>query len=228
METLKKRFEVLEPEPCTERDILLCHTPSLLEEEKANSGRYEVARLAAGGAILASQLAFENTVPFAAIRPPGHHAGADRNWGFCFFNNMAIALSKLLKEGRINSAAVLDIDLHYGDGTVNIFENDSRVKILNPQDQLSEDYIKEVEVFMGSVEETDIVAVSAGFDEYEKDWGGTLSTEDYRTLGEMAGAFARKKAKGRIFALLEGGYYIPDLGKNALALVEGMKKGLEG
>jgi acetoin utilization deacetylase AcuC-like enzyme len=82
-------------------------------------GLYDIAALAAGGAIQAARLGLE-TPAFGAIRPPGHHASSDSCWGFCYFNNMAVALLTLKDEGLIETATILDFDLHYGDGNVNI------------------------------------------------------------------------------------------------------------
>lgn len=219
---LEDRFSILEPEPCTDDDIMLCHSEGLLLMEKTNTGRYETARLAAGGAIKAFDLSMDGYVSFAAVRPPGHHASPDLNWGFCFFNNIAIAVKKGLEEGRISSAVILDIDLHFGDGTDNIFAYDNRVQVINIQSSNPEDFIRETDGALEMIKKADMLAISAGFDQYEKDWGGNLSTPDYRKLGEISANFAREKTGGRLFAVLEGGYYIPDLGKNALALIEGM------
>ena len=222
IKALEQRYQTVQPGPCSDEDILLCHTEDLLRSEKIDTGRYETARLAAGGAILAFDLAMDGYIPFAAVRPPGHHASADHNWGFCFFNNIAIAVKKGLEKKRISSAVILDIDLHFGDGTDNIFADDKRVDVLNIQSSNPVDFIKETESSLGMIKKTDMLAISAGFDQYEKDWGGNLSTSDYRKLGEISAEFARAKTGGRLFAVLEGGYYIPDLGKNALALIEGM------
>lgn len=95
-----KDFDFVEPEPARKEDILLVHTPEHYEYVRSEALVYEVAVLAVGGAILASEIAFEEP-SFAAIRPPGHHASPDSSWGFCYFNNIAIAIRKLIKEGRI-------------------------------------------------------------------------------------------------------------------------------
>jgi acetoin utilization deacetylase AcuC-like enzyme len=226
MKVLGSKFPIVEPDPCSESDILLCHSEGLLAMEKQDAERFNVAKRAAGGAITAADLALAGTIPFGVIRPPGHHANPDHNWGFCFFNNMGIAIRKMQKEKRIQKAVILDIDLHFGDGTDTIFKGDSNVHVLNIQSSNPEDFIRETEAKLSSVGDTDIIGISAGFDQYEKDWGSNLSTEDYRTIGALAGDFAEHHAGGKIFALLEGGYYIPDLGTNALALLEGMGKNI--
>lgn len=226
MKEFQERFTVIKPEPCSEEDILLCHSMGLLHMEKSNSMRYEVARLSAGGAIEAAKTAMEGYLSFAVIRPPGHHANPDHNWGFCFFNNMGIALSRLKADGLIRKSIVLDIDLHYGDGTEEIFKNDDTVEVINIQASVPDAFISQTQDYLAETESADIIGISAGFDQYIKDWGANLSTDNYREIGVMSGSFARKKTGGKIFLLLEGGYYIPDLGKNALALLEGIMEGL--
>jgi len=219
---ISKVYEIVKPEPCTEEDILLCHSSGLLSMEKTDRNRYEVARLAAGGAIMAAGLAIEGYRTFGLIRPPGHHANPDHNWGFCFFNNIAIAIRKLINDGKISSAVILDIDLHYGDGTEAVFQYDDNVTVINISASNPEDFIKETSHSLDLAPSSDIIGISTGFDQYILDWGGNLSTEDYQKIGTMAGEYAMDRAGGRIFAVLEGGYYIPDLGKNTLALIKGM------
>ena len=222
MEALGGRYDLVEPDPCTEEDILLCHSEGLIHCERMDPGRFQTALLAAGGAILACDLALGGDVAFAAVRPPGHHASPGSNWGFCFFNNVAVAVRKAITSGKIGSAVILDIDLHFGDGTENIFAHDRAVRVLNIQSPNREDFLAETRGALESVTATDIVAISAGFDQYERDWGGNLATEDYREIGQIAAEYAADRCAGKIFAVLEGGYYLPDLGRNALALIEGM------
>jgi len=219
---------VVEPEPCTDDDILLCHSEGLLIMERHADERFLAARTAAGGAILCARLALDGLVPFGVLRPPGHHANPDHNWGFCFFNNMAIAISRLIRDGLVNSAVILDIDLHFGDGTDVIFRGNPGVRVLNIQSSTPGEFIAETRSALESIQGADILGISAGFDQYERDWGANLSTEDYRTIGEIAGGFARTRTGGRIFAILEGGYFVPDLGKNTVALIEGMCAGRAG
>ena len=159
---------------------------------------------------------------FALIRPPGHHASADSAWGFCFFNNMAIAIHKLRKEGEIKNALILDIDLHFGDGTVNILGSSGYVDIVNPTGADSAEYLRQVEKAL-SVKKTDIIGISAGFDNAKEDWGGLLSRADYTEIGRMVREAAGENGGG-CFAILEGGYNHGVLGQNVLALLEGMGK----
>ncbi len=218
-------YERITPAPCTEDDILLCHSEGLILSERRDPQRFEVACLAAGGAIRCARLAMEGFITFGAIRPPGHHASPDQNWGFCFFNNMAIALRRLIKDSMIRRAFVLDIDLHFGDGTDNVFKYDNTVEVRNIQSSTPDNFISETMSALKAAFPADIIGISAGFDQYERDWGANLSTEDYRAIGSLAGQWARENCGGRIFAILEGGYYLPDLGLNSAALVEGMAEG---
>ena len=129
-----KEYEIIIPNPAAEEDILRAHTSRHLQYIKNNDLLYELASLAAGGAILAAEEAYGGNPTFAVIRPPGHHASANSCWGFCYLNNISISLLKLYSEGKIKSAFVLDFDLHNGDGNINILENRAdgfRVKILN-------------------------------------------------------------------------------------------------
>lgn len=219
---LQGAFDFITPNPSREEDLELVHSKAHIEAVKRHALTYEVALIAVGGAILTTELAMQEEVAFGLIRPPGHHASPNSSWGFCFFNNMAIAVEKLRRDGKIRQAFILDIDLHYGDGTVNYFKGIPEVSILNISTQNREKYLKEVSSGLSDFE-FDIVGISSGFDYYEKDWGGVLTTEDYRTIGELVKESALDKCEGRRFALLEGGYYLPDLGKNVRTFLEGLK-----
>ncbi len=221
-------FRMVEPEPASGRDLRRVHTRRLVEEvRRTGDPLFETARLAAGGALRAAREALAGTPAFALIRPPGHHASPDHNWGFCFFNNMAVALAALLEEGSIGGAFVLDFDLHFGDGTVNCFAGDSRVKVFNPPGTTGrEAYLESVRSALEEAETADIVGVSAGFDNGEMDWGGLLTTGDFFELGRLVRGAALRFCLGRRFALLEGGYHLPDLGRNCLAFCRGLFDGV--
>jgi acetoin utilization deacetylase AcuC-like enzyme len=157
---------------------------------------------------------------FGLVRPPGHHASADSSWGFCYFNNMAVALEHLRREGLIKTAYVLDFDLHYGDGTVSILREKGYVAIHNPESENREFYLKEVQRHLDAAQ-VDVIGVSAGFDNHVLDWGGLLLTEDYFTMGKLVRQ-AADRMKAGCFALLEGGYNHSVLGKNVLAFLNGL------
>jgi len=218
IEAIKGRVEWVDAIPAEEDDIRACHTDNHIANVRGQ-GLYGIAALAAGGAI---QAAFNGLAEpcFALIRPPGHHASADSAWGFCFFNNMAIAISKLKRDNRIEKAFILDFDLHFGDGTVNILGNSGYVTIYNPAESDPNKYLQSVEATLP--DDADIIGISAGFDNHREDWGGLLSTDDYREMGRMV-RNASRKSGGGCFAILEGGYNHAVLGQNVMALIEGLE-----
>lgn len=130
------REKIIRPASAEKSDILLCHTERLIKQVKTLSekggiidadtpvgvGTYDIALRAVGGTIKACQIAIEhNDSAFAFVRPPGHHAERDRACGFCYFNNVAIAAEKVLLTENINKILILDIDVHHGNGTQDIF-----------------------------------------------------------------------------------------------------------
>lgn len=215
-----KEYELVTPQAAGEQELLLVHARSLVDSVKKDPALFEIACLAAGGAIKAAEISLSEPA-FGLIRPPGHHAGRHFNGGFCYFNNMAIAIQKLIADKKISRALIVDIDLHYGNGTEDIFGNREEIIFLNMECQEREAYLRELQYRLREAKEYDIVAVSAGFDTYEKDWGKSLKTQDYSTIGRMIKE-AAQHCQGRRFALLEGGYYLPDLGKNVRSFLEGL------
>ena len=204
--------------PAAESDLLTAHPKTHIESIR-RQGLYDIAALAAGGALQAAETGMVEP-SFGLIRPPGHHASADSCWGFCFFNNMAVSLYRLRSTGRIETAFILDFDLHYGDGNVNILDHEPWVDILNPESRDRQSYLNDVK---NALETTtaDVIAVSAGFDYHVNDWGGLLTTADYRTMG----AWVRKAANrnnGGCYGILEGGYNHEVLGDNVLAFLKGL------
>ncbi len=211
-------FPVIEAYPAGLDDILRVHTRRHVQTVE-RQGLYNIAALAAGGAMMAADIGMKEPT-FAAIRPPGHHASEDSSWGFCFFNNIAVALESLRAEGRIKKAYILDFDLHFGDGTVNILEPKGYVTIFNPDAVDRKEYIKSVEKSMRDIS-VDIIAISAGFDNHVHDWGGVLETEDYYTIGHMVFEKCKELNCG-CFAVLEGGYNFDVLPNNVVAFIKGL------
>ena len=218
MEVISGKVDLVTALNAQIEDIEAVHTKAHIDRIK-NMGLHEIASLAAGGAIQAAEIGLTEPC-FGLIRPPGHHASSDSAWGFCFYSNMAIAMDHLKREGAIKSAYVLDFDLHYGDGTVNILGKKGYVQIHNPKSSERKSYLKEV---AGELEnfKADIIGISAGFDNHEEDWGGVLSTDDYRQIGRLVRDTANRTGAG-FFAILEGGYNHRVLGHNAWALMQGM------
>lgn len=218
VEVIGPHVEFITAQNASDADIEAVHTPSQIDYVKRH-GLHPLATLAAGGAIQAATIGLDEPC-FGLIRPPGHHASANSSWGFCYYNNMAVAIAHLKREGRISSAYVLDIDLHYGDGTVNILGNKDYVTIHNLGTSDRNAYLKEVEDEMEQCA-ADIIGISAGFDNHRQDWGGVLATEDYHEIGRLVRQAALRN-NGGCFAILEGGYNHMVLGHNVLALLEGM------
>jgi len=167
-------------------------------------------------------MAFEGQPAFGLIRPPGHHASPHSCWGFCYFNNIAIAIKKLLSEGRIKAALILDFDLHYGDGTSNAFSGSQSVSYFHPEATRREEFLEAVKRCLQTERPYDIIAISAGFDRHEEDWGGLLKTEDYLTIGKWAKEASVERCRRRRFGVLEGGYNHSVLGRNVNSFLQGL------
>ncbi len=223
MESIVRRIEgkveFVPAVAATEAQIAAVHTEAHIEAVR-REGLYDIAALAAGAAIRAAEIGLAEPC-FALVRPPGHHASADVAWGFCHFNNMAVALEHLRRQQRIDGAFVLDIDLHYGDGTVNILGHRSWVRIENPSARTRDEYMSVVERRLADLR-ADIIGISAGFDHHLQDWGRLLATEDYTRIGRLARE-AALRCGGGCFAVLEGGYNHSVLGYNVLALLQGLE-----
>jgi acetoin utilization deacetylase AcuC-like enzyme len=219
---LEGKFEFIEPEPSPERDIERVHGRAHIQSVRQEGLVYEIGLLAAGGAILAAETAFEGEPAFGLIRPPGHHASPHSCWGFCYFNNIALAIKKLMSEGKIKKAFILDFDLHYGDGTANTFNGSKDVIYFHPEGSNRDLFLKEIERALQAERDYDILAVSAGFDRHEEDWGRLLKTEDYFTIGERVKESSLKRCQGRRMAVLEGGYNHAVLGRNVESFLQGL------
>ena len=205
VEVIGPHVEFITAQDASESDIEAVHTPGQIDYVNRH-GLHPIAALAAGGAIQAATIGLTEPC-FGLIRPPGHHASANSSWGFCYYNNMAVAIAHLKREEKISSAYVLDIDLHY-------------VQIHNLGTSDRNAYLKEVEEEMEGCT-ADIIGISAGFDNHRQDWGGVLATEDYHEIGRLVRQAAIRN-NGGCFAVLEGGYNHRVLGHNVLALMEGL------
>lgn len=134
---------LLEPDPASTTDLLRVHTADYVAKIQSMSetggvltmdtpvpqGVYETARLAVGGAILAGESVVEGKVDnaYALTRPPGHHAGRAFGGGFCFFNNVAAMVEYIRFRHHLRKFAILDWDVHHGNGTQEIFNRDPDV-----------------------------------------------------------------------------------------------------
>lgn len=219
LKVLGSRYEFIEPAPALKEDILLVHTDRHFRQTARFEGICSMALLAAGGAVLAARTALAQEQAFALIRPPGHHAGKEHRWGFCWFNNIAVAVEKMIHEKQIQTALILDIDLHFGDGTEEIFLNRKDVTYVHMND------VEDLPGDLSMVTSCDMIGISAGFDRHINDWGGIMSTEDYFEVGRQVKDFSLKHCPGKVFAVLEGGYNHSLLGKNIAALLKGLEEG---
>jgi acetoin utilization deacetylase AcuC-like enzyme len=218
VQTIQSSVEFVTAVPATQDQISAVHTQRHIEYVR-HKGPYAMAALAAGGAIQAATLGLTEPC-FGLIRPPGHHASSDSAWGFCYFNNMAIALETLKQSQQIRTAYVLDIDLHYGDGNVNILSEKDYVTVCNIESFDRGAYIDRVTREMENCH-ADLIGISAGFDNHKDDWGGLLATEDYQIIGQRVKSAAKRNGGG-CFAVLEGGYNHTVLGQNVMALIDGL------
>lgn len=217
------KYDFVKPSYADENDIYLAHSIDHILHVKSLKKTYEIALLAVGGSIMAAEIALSEEPSFGLIRPPGHHAGRNSSWGFCYFNNIAIAILKLLNKNKIRNAFIIDFDLHFGDGTENIFYMNPKVIYYHLPPGDSETQLYNLETFLNRIKsDIDIVGVSAGFDRHIEDWGGVLSNEDYYKIGRIIAKFAKEKGKGRVFSVLEGGYNHNVLGKAVKAYLEGI------
>ena len=247
-EVLKEKgYEFLAPEPASEEDLLKAHDmdyvwnlkKGLVEDPDtpAYDNIYEFARLSAGGAILAAKVG-----GFSIMRPPGHHCGKNGaalgayTRGFCYLNNIAIAVKHLDKP-----TLILDIDGHHGNGTQEIFEGDSKVmyvslhrhphypgtgntsegNVLNFPlwaDCGDEAYLETLDKALNQVDvgRFEVVAVSAGFDSHVGDLASLgLTGKGYREIGKRIA-----RLKKYTFFVLEGGYQGESVGKDINTLLK--------
>jgi acetoin utilization deacetylase AcuC-like enzyme len=206
------------------------------------------AMRAAGAAVLATDLVIggQATAAFCSVRPPGHHAERGRAMGFCFFNNVAVGAAHALEAHGLERVAVVDFDVHHGNGTEDIFRNDPRVLMVStfqhpfypysgtegrsdrmvniplPAYTSGVGFREAVETFwLPALErfEPQMLFVSAGFDAHREDDMASLNlTEsDYTWVTERIKAVAKRHARGRIVSLLEGGYALSALGRSVVA-----------
>jgi acetoin utilization deacetylase AcuC-like enzyme len=217
------RFEVEVPCPASRADLLTGHSESHVAAMETAPDRFTMAALAAGASIMAADLAMQGKAAFACVRPPGHHASRASAWGHCTFSNVALGLLRLRNAGLIRSAFVVDFDQHTGDGTLDVLRHWPEAQVFNPYGETAADYLRCLEEGLAKAPQVDILAVSAGFDAYIHDLGRKLATEDYFSIGRLLQGYAIRLGHQRRFAVMEGGYYLPDLGRNVLAFCRGFE-----
>ena len=208
----------------------------------------QAALRAAGAAVRATDMviAGEAETAFCNVRPPGHHAERGRAMGFCVFNNVAIAAAHALDHHGLKRVAVVDFDVHHGNGTEHIFGNDARVLMVStfqhpfyPYSGIAGRSERMVNIplaayssgreFRAVVHEhwlpalerfqPEMLFVSAGFDAHRDDDMAMLQLieSDYAWVTQRIKAVAGKYARGRIVSVLEGGYELHALGRSVAA-----------
>lgn len=217
VERLSGVYPFIEPQPAADEDILLVHTQRHLQRIKGKDRVYDLALLAAGGAVKAAETACSGEPGFGLIRPPGHHASPDSCWGFCFFNNIAVAMESMRRAGLVKKGVIIDIDLHFGDGSNALYRQDPDITYLHLES------LPELKDQLENLSACDLVGISAGFDRHLEDWGGMLRTRDYLDIGRSIADFSARHCPGRVFAVLEGGYNHQVLGECIQALCEGLE-----
>jgi acetoin utilization deacetylase AcuC-like enzyme len=203
---------------------------------------------AAGAAVLAVDLVMSGEVKsvFCNVRPPGHHAERKTAMGFCFFNNIAVGVAHALEYHQLKRVAIVDFDVHHGNGTEDIFQDDDRVlfcsSFQNPFYPFSgaetkNPHIVNIPLSAGSTGEQfreaakkywfekirqfqpELIFISAGFDAYAEDDMSEifLVEDDYAWITREIKKIADQVCQGRIVSMLEGGYELKGLGRCAAA-----------
>ena len=213
----------------------------------------QAALRAAGAAVFAVDLIMKNQfqAAFCSVRPPGHHACRVRPMGFCIFNNVAVAARHALLAHGLERVAIVDFDVHHGNGTEDIFEGDPHVLMAStfqhpfyPYSGTEDPAANMVNVplaagagsreFREAVREAwlpalndfrpELVIFSAGFDAHVEDDMAMLrlTDADYGWVTEQVKAIAERHAQGRMVSMLEGGYALSALGRSAVQHIKVM------
>jgi acetoin utilization deacetylase AcuC-like enzyme len=204
------------------------------------------ARHAAGAVVMGVDLVMkgEAATAFCAVRPPGHHAERRRAMGFCLFNNVAVGAAHAMEAHGLRRVAIIDFDVHHGNGTEDIFQNDMRVLMAstfqhplypycgldNPAPNMvnvplsagsgSDEFrTAVVDQWLPALEKhkPELIMISAGFDAHREDplAGLKLTEADYSWVTHELVKVAAKHSKRRIVSTLEGGYALSALGRSA-------------
>jgi len=217
-------------------------------DTSAGPGTWGAALRAAGAAVAATDAVIDGEVvnAFCAVRPPGHHATRDQAMGFCFFNNVAVAARHALDVRGLERVAIIDFDVHHGNGTEDIIAGDDRVlmasffqhplypysgavpKGTNMVNVPIPPYARGPEVreaieamWLPRLEEfkPQMIFISAGFDAHREDDLGQLGLveADYAWITRRMVEVAARHAQGRIVSCLEGGYNLSALARSVAA-----------
>jgi acetoin utilization deacetylase AcuC-like enzyme len=215
-----------------------------------NAFSWDAALRAAGAAVAATDAVMDGRLQnaFCAIRPPGHHAMYNKAMGFCLFNNIAVAAKHALERRGLKRVAVVDFDVHHGNGTEDILKADPRCLMvgifqhpfyphsgeISPSPNMLNlpvpaytrgEAVRELfeQMLLPRLEEfsPEMIFISAGFDAHRDDELGQLGLveADYAWLTEKICDVAKRHAKGRIVSCLEGGYNLDALARSVHAHV---------
>ncbi|MGB1296931.1 MAG: histone deacetylase family protein [Psychrobium sp.] len=215
----------------------------------------KAANRAAGSGVQAVDLVMQGShqAVFCNVRPPGHHAYRDIASGFCFYNNIAIAASHALSLDEVSRVAIIDFDVHHGDGTEDIFKDSDDVLFCSlfqhpfypfsdPEPQ-HENHIKSPmsagegsqefkqlvsEDWIPAIEkfEPQLIFISAGFDSHRNDDMGHINLDDpdYAWVTQQLSDYAQRDNCMGIISMLEGGYEQGVLGRSALAHIKALAR----
>lgn len=255
----------------SDADLLRVHTPQYLQylaDNAPESGQFVIdpdtvmnphtmaaARAAAGAGLRAVDIVMQGThkTVFCAVRPPGHHATPGAAMGFCFFNNIAVAAAYALQVHGLDRVAIIDFDVHHGNGTEDAFAGDSRVMMCGfyqypfypgsrhepPAANMlnvpvsagtAGAELRQIvsDVWMPRLREfrPQMIFISAGFDAHREDDLGQLAMveDDYAWITSQLVDLASETAEGRIVSMLEGGYNLSALGRSVVAHIRALSK----
>jgi acetoin utilization deacetylase AcuC-like enzyme len=207
---------------------------------------------AAGAVVLATDLVLgaQADTAFCCVRPPGHHAERAAAMGFCFFDNVAVGIRHALAVHGLERIALVDFDVHHGNGSQDIFRDDPRVLMCSTYETDLYPFATDTsganmvnvglparsggDAFRRAVEEAwipaidrfepQLIVVSAGFDGHRADDMGNLGLveADYQWVSCELVKLARRHCAGRVVSSLEGGYHLPSLARSVAAHVSAL------
>lgn len=265
-ELLCQRYDAV---PASREQLLRVHAPGYIDalfaaaprsgyvaldsDTVMSAGTLQAALYAAGAVVQAVDLVMtgKHAVAFCPVRPPGHHAERAQGLGFCFFNNVAVAAQHALEEYKLSRVAIVDFDIHHGNGTEAIFREDARVMLCSTfesgnyasqwagpsdkrhlnialQDVSSGRALREVyrQRIVPALDDfaPQLILFSAGFDGHCDDElsRACFRENDYAWITAKVWAVAQHHAQGRMVSALEGGYALHALGRCVVAHVRAL------
>lgn len=265
---LEMSCEHADAKPATQQQLYLAHAPEYVDnlfakaptqdliwfdEETGMMNKTLSAMCYAAGAACEAvdwTMKGQDRQAFCMVRPPGHHAEKNKAMGFCFINNTALAAKYALQHHDIDRVAIVDFDVHHGNGTEHIIKDDKRILLCSsfehplypfsdPQHTSSntvavplppgangEQYRKAVAGWFTALDNfaPQLIIISAGFDAHVEDPMAhlRLTEDDYKWLSYQIRKLADKHCYGRIVSSLEGGYCLSALGRSVVAHLKGL------